>query len=224
MEEDIIALPQEPHTSAVDTEMTCLLTPDLEDSKPESDPEMSGYTFYHPGPPTRRYSQSNPTPDGHGHGHGIYNSPVTNFNMSHVGNMNQGQVGGPPTFGGPTPFGVTPPSMFTNQRGRANSDRPRVLLSAINPGPVYATNDQLDVAYGYGVRRDDGTFTRLIRADRLPTHVLAAMGVPERQSSEGLIIVAPPRQPSPARRSGPMPTVPVEVHLSLSPCNELLLT
>ncbi|TAQ90190.1 hypothetical protein B7494_g1452 [Chlorociboria aeruginascens] len=92
--------------------------------------------------------------------------------------------------GGNPPESSTPPS---NTLGPILDEVP---LSDVNPGPVYPTENQLDVAYAYGIRRESGRFTRLIPADQLP----ALEGIDEVQGSEGLIILPEPRAASPARR------------------------
>ena len=70
-----------------------------------------------------------------------------------------------------------------------------VLLTTVSAGPVWPSLDQLDVAHSYGVRRDDGLFTRLVRADELSSNVRNELGIPERQGPEGLILVPQPHRP-----------------------------
>lgn len=70
-----------------------------------------------------------------------------------------------------------------------------VSLTTVSGGPVWPSLDQLDVAHSYGVRRDDGMFTRLIRADELPSNIRNELGIPERQGPEGLILVPQPHRP-----------------------------
>lgn len=191
----------------VDTEMTCLLTSDHEDRS--SSPDKMSYNPYY----TSNNGEGSSAPR-RTSGFGVageeraYQSPTAEgmFPMSPVG-------GGPNVNYGPTPFGVPPPSFNNGPRGRLNSfqNPNEVVLSAVNPGPVYATQEQLQVAFGYGIRREDGSFTRLIPADSLPPHLTAQLNLPARQGSEGLIIVAPPRQPSPNSRSGPIPSVSRDV-------------
>lgn len=215
--------PREPPANPVDTEMICLLTRDHEDRSNSLSPDkMSSYTnpYYSgeagPSGPRRNSGfggaggerSSSQAAVGNTYGSlGTYQSPTEGmFVMSPMAS------GGPNVNYGPTPFGTSPPN-FDGGRGRLNSfqNPNEVILSAVNPGPSYATNDQLDVAFGYGLRRDDGTYTRLIPADTLPPHLTAQMNLPARQGSEGLIIVAPPRQPSPNSRNGPIPLVPRDV-------------
>jgi hypothetical protein len=83
-----------------------------------------------------------------------------------------------------------------------------VPVSSIAPGSVYPRDDQLTVAYGYAIRREDGTLTRLIRADEL-TH--CNIGIPSSQGPEGLIILPAPKLACPERRDGPEKYVTREV-------------
>jgi len=75
-----------------------------------------------------------------------------------------------------------------------------VPLSRVLPGPVWPSVNQLKVAYTYGIRRGDGTYTRLIRADELDSHDFER--VPVSQGPEGMIILPPPQQPRPEQRDG----------------------
>lgn len=85
-----------------------------------------------------------------------------------------------------------------------------VPLRNVRPGDVWPSNNQLDVAFGYGIRRPDGSITRLIPADeRASGHVNP--NIQPYQSAEGLIILPPPRQNSPQRRYGPEIMVPYYV-------------
>ncbi len=74
-----------------------------------------------------------------------------------------------------------------------------VHVSTISPGPVYPHQNQLAVAYGYAVRREDGTYTRLVRADEI---VGLTRVPPTQESCEGLIVLPPPELPHPDRRTG----------------------
>lgn len=90
-----------------------------------------------------------------------------------------------------------------------------VPLSMIIPGAVWPTEAQLSASYGYGIRREDGSITRLYAADELPP----LHGITPRQGAEGLIIVPPPRQVSPNRRPSEI-MIPGEVGLLFaSTCN-----
>jgi hypothetical protein len=75
-----------------------------------------------------------------------------------------------------------------------------VPLSRVLPGPVWPSDNQLKVAYTYGIRREDGTYTRLIRADELNTYDFER--VPVSQGPEGMIILPAPQLPRPERRDG----------------------
>ena len=105
------------------------------------------------------------------------------------------------------------PGPYENARPRGNSmmGENHVPLSSVRPGPVWPSEAQLSMAYGYGIQRDDGTITRLIRADELDE----MHAVPRSQGPEGLIILPPPRQFSPSRRPGPEQMVPSNVNSSL---------
>jgi len=43
-----------------------------------------------------------------------------------------------------------------------------VPLSAVVPGSAHANRKQFDVAYAYGIQREDGSYIRLVCADELP--------------------------------------------------------
>lgn len=58
-------------------------------------------------------------------------------------------------------------------------------LTMVRPGPVYPLPEQISSAFAYGIRRADGSYTRLLPADELP----ALNGIPRHQGPEGLIIV-----------------------------------
>lgn len=79
-----------------------------------------------------------------------------------------------------------------------------VPLSTIVPGNAYPTETQLNLAYAYGIQREDGSYTRLIRADSLADY----HNVPFGQGPEGLIILPSPRQVDPAHRHGPEIMIP----------------
>lgn len=82
-----------------------------------------------------------------------------------------------------------------------------VPLSAVVPGSAFVSSEQLDVAYAYGIQREDGSYTRLIRADELGD----MNNVPRGQGPEGLIILPSPHQVDPSLRVGPELMVPREV-------------
>ncbi|KAH7350883.1 hypothetical protein BKA65DRAFT_476239 [Rhexocercosporidium sp. MPI-PUGE-AT-0058] len=101
----------------------------------------------------------------------------------------------------------SPPS----NRGSFMLGENSIPLSTVCPGAVWPTNDQVDTAYAYGIRRDDGSFTRLLCADEFPT-----AGVPPRQGPEGLIVLPAPMQRAP-NPNLPDRMVPTEVVQKLPP-------
>ena len=108
------------------------------------------------------------------------------------------------------------PDVYTTPRPRGGTyigGDTNVPLSAVTPGPVYPTETQLGLAYGYGIRREDGSITRLLRADELED----LDSVPKSQGAEGLIILPPTRQLSPRRRQGPDPMISSEVSFIMHP-------
>ncbi|KAL5321823.1 hypothetical protein ACEPPN_009786 [Leptodophora sp. 'Broadleaf-Isolate-01'] len=88
-----------------------------------------------------------------------------------------------------------------------------IPLSTVCPGAVWPTKDQLDTAYAYGIRREDGSFTRLLRADEFP-----AAGIPPCQGPEGLMVLPAPMQHAPSPNT-PDRMVPTEVVQKLPPVN-----
>lgn len=114
----------------------------------------------------------------------------------------------------PTPYDPHAPMMggqYGPPRPRGNSvmmmGENSVPLSTISPGAVWPTEAQLNASYGYAVRREDGSVSRLYAADELPP----PHSVPPRQGPEGLIIVPVPRQVSPNRRMGAEVMIPGDV-------------
>lgn len=85
-----------------------------------------------------------------------------------------------------------------------------VPMSRVTPGPVWPSANQLKVAHTYGIRRGDGTYTRLIRADELNTYDFDR--VPVSQGPEGMIILPALKQPRPEQREGSEPMVSHEVY------------
>lgn len=73
-------------------------------------------------------------------------------------------------------------------------------LNMICPGPVWPTDNQVHLAYAYGIRREDGTYTQLIPVDQIGHLDLSR--IPMNQGPEGLIILPPPQLPRPEIRSG----------------------
>jgi hypothetical protein len=62
-------------------------------------------------------------------------------------------------------------------------------IGTVVPGPVWPSPEQLKVAYGYGIRRDDGSYTRLYRADELGGLDVTKIAIT--QGPEGLITLPP---------------------------------
>lgn len=79
-------------------------------------------------------------------------------------------------------------------------------LTEVVPGSAWPEQSQLDVAYGYCIRREDGSYTRLVPADDLHRTY------PEHEGPKGLIELPIPRQPSPRSRGpGPDPMIDPQV-------------
>ena len=87
-----------------------------------------------------------------------------------------------------------------------------VPLSRAMPGPVWPSANQLKVAYTYGIRREDGTYTRLIRADELDSEDFER--VPVSQGPEGMIVLPPLQQLRPEQQEGPEIMVSNDVNIS----------
>jgi hypothetical protein len=100
-----------------------------------------------------------------------------------------------------------------NNRSRASSmmvlNEGGVPIGSVRPGPVWPNDAQLDVAYAYCVRNNDGSVTRLIRADDLQRF----QGYePTRQANDyGMIVLPCPRSHSPNSRNGLESLVPRSV-------------
>lgn len=146
--------------------------------------------------------------------------PNPGHNNSHPGQANSWRddtpgPNGPPQLPYYTPqYDPHAPMMgghYGPPRPRGNSvmmmGENSVPLSTICPGTVWPTDAQLSASYGYGIRREDGSITRLYAADELPPQ----HSVPPRQGPEGLIIVPNPRQVSPNRRMGAEVMIPGDV-------------
>jgi len=104
------------------------------------------------------------------------------------------------------PHAYQPPPPRNRGNSVMNGDG-SVPMSAVVPGTAFVSKQQLDVAYAYGIQREDGSYTRLIRADELSD----MNNIPRGQGPEGLIILPVPRQMDPNLRVGPEPMVPREV-------------
>lgn len=214
---------------ALDTEMTCPLTlDDKEKSRSRSASPANDTMSYNNG---RDRSRSNGFQGHHANGsngsqnNGRFESPGQNSseswrpsNSSYTG---QGSGFSPSNnvydndgfnhAHPPVPYDPSAPMLNSGQRPRATSMMPTigegtVALSNVSPGPVWPSEHQLNTAYAYGVRNEDGSFTRLIRVDDINRFM--GYNIPPRQGPEGLIIVPPTRVPSPNSRQGQEQYVP----------------
>ncbi|KAI9642894.1 hypothetical protein NHQ30_008628 [Ciborinia camelliae] len=79
-------------------------------------------------------------------------------------------------------------------------------ITMVRPGSVYPTSDQINSAFAYGIRRADGSYTRLLPADELPDLI----GVPQHQGPEGLIILPEVHHGSP-KPDAPIPMIPNKI-------------
>ena len=145
------------------------------------------------------------------HAPGQYGTQYGGPYGGHYGSQNNYQPYGSQVGGHSTePYDPNTPQLGTygppQPRQRANSEMASgssVPLSSVVPGSVYPTQEQLDVAYAYGIQREDGSYTRLIRADEMAE----MSNVPRGQGPEGLIILPAPRQIDPSLRTGPEPMI-----------------
>jgi len=64
-----------------------------------------------------------------------------------------------------------------------------VPLSTIQPGPVFPSDNQMLVARTYGIRNEDGTYTRLIRVDEIDDIDRASLSL--RSEPENMIVLPP---------------------------------
>jgi hypothetical protein len=215
-------------TGPLDTEMTGLLTPKQSNRSRSSSltaEVMSSYpasygsgrsgrdrggreSFSRPGydaPGSWRTRESAPSPSdinygGRQYGHGI--------------SSNQYDTNAP----------SVPGSYSTQSRPRSVSvmaGESSVPLSRVCPGNVWPTEEQVNTAYAYGLRNDDGTISRLIAANTLG----GVDHIPPQQGAEGLIILPPPRQLSPnSMRGRPEPLIPGHVSSKPGPYSFGLLT
>ena len=69
------------------------------------------------------------------------------------------------------------------------------------PGNAYPSQSQLKAAYAYGIRRTDGMYTRLYRADELIGMDLNTIA--SNQGPQGLIILPQPELNDPSTHVGP---------------------
>ncbi|KAI9048488.1 hypothetical protein LZ554_007322 [Drepanopeziza brunnea f. sp. 'monogermtubi'] len=178
------------NATAMDTEMTGPLTlsDDRRTRSRSSSPANRKMSNYNRNGNAGRNSRGNTT-----------NTTQANWRP----NRDEHQINGPPRQGPPyqgSPRQGPPPARIT-----ADS----VPLSTVSPGAAWPTTEQLNVAYGYGYRREDGSVTRLVPADEL-----AFANVLPRQGAEGLILLPVPAQQAPNLRVGE-PMVPAHVVQSL---------
>ncbi|APA12225.1 hypothetical protein SS1G_10780 [Sclerotinia sclerotiorum 1980 UF-70] len=124
---------------------------------------------------------------------------------------------------GQTPSHTPTPPMVMNNNGSAwrrqslcdpayASPEGFTPLTVVRPGPVYPLPEQINSAFAYGIRRADGSYTRLLPADELP----AINGIPRRQGPEGLIIVPELQHGSPKPEHA-TPMIPNKVVAKLPP-------
>ena len=97
---------------------------------------------------------------------------------------------------GCTHGGYTLPSSPPNETISDQHQAAQALTeTTVSAGHIWPSMSQVDAAHSYGVCREDGTFSRLIRADELPLAVRNELSIPKRQGPEGLILVPQPHQP-----------------------------
>ncbi len=206
--------------SAMDTEMTCPLTPrddrrshlgSVSDSLPitedmaftstserkervtSNQPRTGCSNTFNSGPPPTWRREHNAAPVGQSFPSSSYPPPQYQSGQYPLSQYDPNA----PMMG----HYIPPPRNNSTMMGE-NS----IPLSSVYPGAAWPTEDQLDVAYAYGVRREDGSITRLLRADELPNR-----NIPQQQGPEGLIILPVPRQNSPSHRDGGEAMVSSEV-------------
>ena len=103
---------------------------------------------------------------------------------------------------GSTDLGITGQEDSPRQRNLSSmAGEGMVPISSVVPGPAWPNDEQQQVAYGYAIRREDGTYTRLIRADEIAT--LDLKSIPTSQGPEGLIALPALKLACPERRDGP---------------------
>jgi hypothetical protein len=213
-------------TDALDTEMTCPLTLDnkgkatTRSESPSKDEDMSSWQgrgnfgcFNHGQPnangnryisPPNGFQPWRPSNGGGFNGQGSGLSPANNHSHNSEFYNNGPQY---------DPHAPLMNSNTFNNRPRASSmmafNEGGVPIGSVRPGPVWPNDAQLDVAYAYCVRNNDGSVTRLIRADDLQRF----QGYePTRQANDhGMIVLPCPRSHSPNSRNGPESLVPRDV-------------
>lgn len=77
---------------------------------------------------------------------------------------------------------------------------PGAFVGSTSVGSLWPTQSQLESSYAYAIRRVDGQFTQLIRADELRTLDLSK--IPATQGPEGLLALPPLLLPRPERYGG----------------------
>ena len=112
-------------------------------------------------------------------------------------------------------------SALTNAANRPRSrslyaGMDNIPISMVKPGPVWPTEIQLRFAYAYGIRRENGTYTRLIPADELDRPYNST--VPSSQGPEGLIVLPLPHlaHPESHENSGNEEMIPMSVSLGMT--------
>jgi len=210
-------------TDALDTEMTCPLTLDHKEKtstrseSPSKDEEMSSwqgrgnFAGFNHGPPNGNGSRYISPPNGshlwQPDNDGGFNGQGSGFSPANNHSNNSGFYNNGPQYDPHTPLMN---SNTFNNRSRASSmmllNEGGVPIGSVRPGPVWPNDAQLDVAYAYCIRNNDGSVTRLIRADDLQRF----QGYePTRQTNDyGMIVLPCPRSRSPNSRNGLESLVP----------------
>ncbi|KAL2071566.1 hypothetical protein VTL71DRAFT_12801 [Oculimacula yallundae] len=193
----------------LDTEMTCPLT--LLDSNSNTSRTSTPDKMNNFNTARDRNSRMNPNQGQFG-GNNMGSGPVPGN-----GNWRQNV---PPTVPGvlyqpPVQYNPTMPMMGGPPPHRATSilASPSVPLSTVFPGAVFPSQDQLNTAFGYAIRRGENSFTRLVPADEYPIN-----GVPPYQGPQGLIILPATVQPVPTANM-PERMVPLDVVQNLPSIN-----
>jgi hypothetical protein len=206
------------HTASQDTEMTCLLTSTESGSarSRSSSPKKDDMSYQPSRDRTERQGSSRPSASGSGRS-SIGPGTMTFWRREETPGVGPSYQPSPGYYSSvydphspmmTDSYGSPPPQPRGNSAMIGENSIP---LSAVVPGSAFPTTSQLDVAYAYGIQREDGSYTRLIRADELSE----MNNVPRGQGPEGLIILPSPRQIDPALRQGPEPMIPAHVSLYL---------
>jgi hypothetical protein len=149
---------------------------------------------------------------------GFTSDPTTGLNNASSGSWRRNTTSSTtcpmPNFSQPDPRDVSmirQPHLSGQHSYSQMTGEESVPVSSVAPGPVWPSENQLNVAYAYGIRRDDGTYTRLIRADELNQHDFRK--VPISQGPEGLITLPSPRLMRPERRVGSLSMISHEASI-----------